>query len=60
MPQVGSPIVERLKTALRAQYDAIVIEPLPERWVDLIKRLNEQSERSARLAKTKHGGLRGR
>ena len=42
MPQTGSPIVERLKTALRAQYDAIVIEPLPERWVDLIKRLNEQ------------------
>ena len=47
MPQVGSPIVERLKTALRAQYDAIVIEPLPERWVDLIKRLNEQ-ERAQR------------
>ena len=47
MPQIGSPIVERLKTALRAQYEAIVDEPLPERWVDLIKRLNEQ-ERAQR------------
>ena len=42
MPQTRSPIVERLKTALCAQYDAIVNEPLPERWVDLIKRLNKQ------------------
>jgi len=47
MPQIGSPIVERLKTALRAQYEAIVYEPPPERWVDLIKRLNEQ-ERAQR------------
>jgi hypothetical protein len=47
MPQTPSPIVERLKTALRAQYEAIVNEPLPERWVDLIKRLNEQ-ERAQR------------
>ena len=47
MPQAGSPIVERLKTTLRAQYDAIVNEPLPERWVDLIKRLNQQ-ERAQR------------
>jgi len=47
MPQTGSPIVERLKTALRAQYEAIVNEPLPERWVDLIKCLNEQ-ERAQR------------
>jgi len=42
MPQTRSPTVERLKTALSAQYDAIVNEPLPERWVDLIKRLSEQ------------------
>ena len=56
MPQTGSLIVERLRTVLRAQYEAIVNEPLPERWVDLIKRLNEQEraqretrERNARL-----------
>ena len=42
MPQTRSPIVERLKAALRAQYEVILNEPLPERWVDLIKRLNEQ------------------
>jgi hypothetical protein len=47
MPQARSQIVERLKTALHAQYDAILNEPLPERWVDLIHRLNEQ-ERTRR------------
>ena len=54
MPQTRSPIVERLKTVLRAQYDAIVTEPLPERWVDLIKRLNEQ-ERAQREDVRKQG-----
>lgn len=44
MPQTWSPIIERLKTGLRAQYDAIINEPLPERWVDLIKRLDEQEQ----------------
>jgi hypothetical protein len=47
MPQARSQIVERLKTALHAQYDAILNEPLPERWVDLIHRLNAQ-ERTQR------------
>jgi hypothetical protein len=42
MPQARSPIVERIRMALHAQYDAILHEPLPERWIDLIKRLNEQ------------------
>ena len=56
MPQARSPIVERLKTALRAQYDAIVNEPLPERWVDLIKRLNEQ-ERAQRENLRKQGAV---
>ena len=42
MPQARPQIVERLKSALHAQYDAILNEPLPERWVDLIHRLNEQ------------------
>jgi Anti-sigma factor NepR len=45
MPQARSQIVERLRSALRAQYDAILNEPLPERWVDLIHRLNEQERR---------------
>jgi hypothetical protein len=45
MPQARSQIVERLRSALQAQYDAILNEPLPERWVDLIHRLNEQERR---------------
>lgn len=44
MPQAPSQIVERIKSALHAQYDAILNEPLPERWVDLIHRLNEQEK----------------
>jgi hypothetical protein len=42
MPQPRPPIVERLKSALHARYDSILNEPLPERWVDMIHRLNEQ------------------
>ena len=53
MPQTRSPIVDRLKTAFRAQYDAIVSEPLPERWVDLIKRLNEQERVQRETCKAK-------
>ena len=56
MPQARSQIVERLKSALQAQYDAILSEPLPERWVDLIHRLNEQERQergsSSRAAPT--------
>jgi hypothetical protein len=37
----------RLGTALHAFFDNIVREPLPERWVDLIKRLSEEERNSA-------------
>jgi len=40
-------VVKRLSAALHAAYDAIANEAVPERWVDLIKRLNEQ-ERAGR------------
>ena len=53
MPQTRSPIVERLKTALHAQYEAIVHEPLPERWVDLIERLNEQERGQREIGESK-------
>jgi hypothetical protein len=46
MPQARSQVVERLRSALQAQYDAILNEPLPERWIDLIHRLNEQECRA--------------
>jgi len=39
MPQMRSSIVQFIKSALHAQYDASLNEPLPERWVDLIHQL---------------------
>jgi hypothetical protein len=44
-----SPVVKRLNAALHAVYDAVTNEPVPERWVDLIKRLS-QEERARREA----------
>jgi len=51
-------IVERIKVALHAQYDAILREPLPDRWVDLIHRLNER-ERPEREAPSPIAPARG-
>jgi hypothetical protein len=31
-----------IRKALRANYDEVAKEPLPERWVDLINHLNER------------------
>ena len=56
MPQTLSPAIERLKAALRAQYDAILNEPLPERWVDLIERLNEQERVQREFCARKDAG----
>ena len=49
MPQARSQIIDRIKSALHAQYDAILNEPLPERWVDLIHRLNEQERQQREI-----------
>jgi hypothetical protein len=44
---------------LHAQYDAVAKEPLPSRWVDLIKHLNEKEgegqerERQARRQRSR-------
>ena len=35
-------IAEMIRRALRDQYDAVLTEPLPKRWVDLINRLDQQ------------------
>jgi len=48
MPQMRSSIVQFIKSALHAQYDASLNEPLPERWVDLIHHLNEQERENQR------------
>jgi hypothetical protein len=42
MRQPQNPILERIRKALHAQYDDTVNEPLPQRWVDLIRYLNEK------------------
>jgi hypothetical protein len=40
--QTSTPtFLELMRRALRAGYDEVAKEPLPERWVDLINRLNE-------------------
>jgi hypothetical protein len=36
-----------ISKALRANYDVITKEPLPERWVDLIRHLNERERMEA-------------
>jgi hypothetical protein len=40
------PTFERLKKTLHRGYDELLHEPLPERWIDLIARLNaEENDR---------------
>jgi hypothetical protein len=40
------PSFERITKALHRSYDELLHEPLPERWIDLLKRLNaEENDR---------------
>jgi Anti-sigma factor NepR len=41
-----------IRRALRDHYAAVMAEPIPQRWVDLLNRLAEE-ERSARQAPAK-------
>ena len=41
-PMRQASIAEMIRRALRDQYDAVLTEPLPKRWVDLINRLDQQ------------------
>lgn len=45
MRQHVSPVLEQIGKVLHAQFDPITREPLPKRWVDLIKYLNEKERR---------------
>jgi len=38
----------RIGKVLRAEFEAVEKEPLPERWVDLIKHLNQSEQRQAK------------
>jgi hypothetical protein len=42
VPRAISPVFRRLSDMLRDQFDQVVREPLPRRWVDLINLLNER------------------
>jgi hypothetical protein len=53
MPQARNLFTEHISKALHAQYDETVREPLPQRWVDLIRYLNERDQlHSVTSAKT--------
>jgi anti-sigma factor NepR-like protein len=42
MQQAPPSFLQKIGQALRANFDAVALEPLPERWVDLIHHLNER------------------
>jgi hypothetical protein len=45
---IGAPdLIDRVGRALRRSLESFQQSPVPERWVDLLKRLNEE-ERSRR------------
>jgi hypothetical protein len=48
--QVHGSIFDRLGKALHAQYDQVASQPLPERWIDLIRYLDEKERRQASSA----------
>ena len=42
MQQTPTPFLSSITKALRAKFEDISNEPLPQRWVDLIHHLNER------------------
>ena len=46
---------DRIGRALRAQFDEILHEPLPNRWVDLINYLNDKEKRRREALQRKPG-----
>ena len=47
MPQASC--AEMIRCALRDQYDAVLTEPLPKSWVDLINNLDQRERQTRRL-----------
>jgi len=54
MRRAQHPVFECIGKTLNSQYNAIVQEPLPQRWVDLIRNLSER-ERAPSNVQTKRG-----
>jgi anti-sigma factor NepR-like protein len=42
-------IAEMIRRALRDQYDGVLSEPLPKRWVDLINSLDQREQQARGL-----------
>jgi anti-sigma factor NepR-like protein len=42
MLETRADIIERIGQALHRAYEEMVHEPTPERWIELINRLNEE------------------
>ncbi|MEX2127118.1 MAG: hypothetical protein WD871_02595 [Xanthobacteraceae bacterium] len=53
MRSAHTTIFERINKTLHAQYADIVAEPLPERWIDLIRYLNEKERKDSKLLNRK-------
>ena len=49
-------LVERIGSALHKTFDEIRYEPLPERWTELIDRLNAEEEREGELGDFNRAG----
>jgi hypothetical protein len=50
MPRLPAHALKRLRELLHDQYNEVVAEPLPDRWVEVINHLNQQ-ERDAKASK---------
>ena len=53
MPQAKTAVWEHIRKALHMQYEGTVREPLPQRWIDLIRYLNEMDAKRAEVAERK-------
>jgi len=44
----SNTFLDRISKALRANFDEVAKEPLPQRWIDLIRYLNERERAETR------------
>ena len=47
VPKAQSPVVRRISEMLHDQFHEVACEPLPKRWIDLIKLLNEKERQQS-------------
>ena len=50
------PTMEGIRNAMHRSFDALLDEPLPERWIELIKRLNAEEDNRRLSAETAPSG----